>query len=307
MNFYDKVIMFLKKPLWIVLYLSNHGFRVFSDEKYLKIVYKLKLNKKLNLNNPTTYNEKLQWLKLHDRKKEYIDMVDKYAAKQFVSKKIGSEYVIPTLGIYDSFDDINFDELPNQFVIKCTHDSGGLFIVKDKNSFDCNKAKKIINKCFKKNYYNSGREWPYKNVKPRIIIEEYKEDSNTKELRDYKYFCFNGKVEMMFISSNRQGEGDTYFDFFDKDFNHLPFRQGHPNAPVVPEKPINHSKMIELAEKLSSGIPHVRIDFYEVDNKIFFGEMTFYHFSGFTPFESEEWDNKIGDMLDLSKVFKNEK
>ena len=307
MNFYDKVIMFLKKPLWIVPYLSNHGFRVFSDEKYLKIVYKLKLNKKLNLNNPTTYNEKLQWLKLHDRKKEYIDMVDKYAAKQFVSKKIGSEYVIPTLGIYDSFDDINFDELPNQFVIKCTHDSGGLFIVKDKNSFDCNKAKKIINKCFKKNYYNSGREWPYKNVKPRIIIEEYKEDSNTKELRDYKYFCFNGKVEMMFISSNRQGEGDTYFDFFDKDFNHLPFRQGHPNAPVVPEKPINHGKMIELAEKLSSGIPHVRIDFYEVDNKIFFGEMTFYHFSGFTPFESEEWDNKIGDMLDLSKVFKNEK
>lgn len=307
MNFYDKVKMFLKKPLWIVLYLSNHGFRVFSDEKYLKIVYKLKLNKKLNLNNPTTYNEKLQWLKLHDRKKEYIDMVDKYAAKQFVSKKIGSEYVIPTLGIYDSFDDINFDELPNQFVIKCTHDSGGLFIVKDKNSFDCNKAKKIINKCFKKNYYNSGREWPYKNVKPRIIVEEYKEDSNTKELRDYKYFCFNGKVEMMFIASNRQGEGDTYFDFFDKDFNHLPFRQGHPNAPVAPEKPINHSKMIELAEKLSSGIPHVRIDFYEVDNRIFFGEMTFYHFSGFTPFEPEEWDNKIGDMLDLSKGFKNEK
>ena len=175
MNFYDKVKMFLKKPLWIVLYLSNHGFRVFSDEKYLKIVYKLKLNKELNLNNPTTYNEKLQWLKLHDRKKEYIDMVDKYAAKQFVSKKIGSEYVIPTLGIYDSFDDINFDELPNQFVIKCTHDSGGLFIVKDKNSFDCNKAKKIINKCFKKNYYNSGREWPYKNVKPRIIVEKYME------------------------------------------------------------------------------------------------------------------------------------
>ena len=267
---------------------------------YLRLKYRLAMGKRLELKSPKTYNEKLQWLKLHDRKPVYTDMVDKYEAKRFVSERIGEEYVIPTYGVWDSFDDIDLDALPEQFVLKCTHDSGGLVIVKDKSALDVAAARAKIEKCLRRNFYYSGREWPYKNVKPRIIAEAYMEDTETAELRDYKFFCFDGTVRALFIASERQKEGEeTKFDFFDADYNHLPVKNGHPNADVPPRRPVNFEKMKELAEKLSAGVPHLRVDFYEVDGRIYFGELTFSHWSGMVPFEPAEWDRTFGDWITL--------
>lgn len=286
-------------------FFSNLGLYNWMDDKnYLKKEYYSILGKELNLDNPKTFNEKLQWLKLYDRKDIYTTMVDKAEVKKFVADTIGEQYVIPTLGVYDRFDDIDFDELPNQFVMKCTHDSGGLVICKDKASLDIKQARKRINRFLKRKYFYIHREWPYKNVKPRIIVEKYMEDSRDGELRDYKLFCFNGKFHMMFIATNRQGNGDTYFDFFDKDFKHLPFTNGHPNAPKLPHKPANFSKMVKMAEKLSKNIPHVRVDFYDVNGKVYFGEMTFFHWSGFVSFDPPEWDKKLGELINLDLVKK---
>ena len=270
------------------------------DKMFIKLKYFYHFKKFPNLKNPKTYSEKLQWLKLYDRNEKYPHLVDKYEVKQYIAETIGKEYVIPTIGIYDSFDNIDFATLPEKFVIKVTHDCGGVFICNNRDTFDTNKAKSFIEEHYNNNYYYEGREWPYKDLKPRIIVEQYMEDSETEELRDYKFFCFNGKVKALFIATDRQNPNeDTKFDFFDDNFNHLPFKQGHPNAKVPPQKPINFEKMKELASFLSAGIPHVRVDFYEVNGKIYFGEMTFYHFSGFIPFNPEKWDYELGKMMIL--------
>jgi len=229
-------------------------------------------------------------------------MVDKYEVKQLVAEKIGAEHVIPTLGVWDKFEDIDFDALPDQFVLKCTHDSGGLSICRGKNTFDVQAARKIINAALKRNFFYACREWPYKNVKPRILAEKYMEDAQTGELRDYKFFCFNGKVRLLFVATERQKEGEEVkFDFFDVEFNHLDIRQGHPNAQVPPQKPQKFDEMCQLAELLSQDIPHVRVDFYEVNGEVYFGELTFFHFGATVPFEPEEWDEKLGEMITLPK------
>lgn len=304
MNKLEKIMVCIK-----VLYDSNARFLIkkklglldnLNDEDYLKQSFKLYMGYDLKIDNPQTFNEKLQWLKLNDRKPEYTKMVDKYEVKQYVAEKIGKEYIIPTLGVWDRFEDIEFDELPNQFVLKCTHDSGGLVICRDKRTLDFVSAKKKLNTSLKRNYFYSGREWPYKNVKPRIIAEEYMEDSETKELRDYKFFCFDGVVKSVFIATERQFENkEVKFDFFDENFNHLPFTNGHPNAKLLPDKPLNFELMKVLASKLSVDIPHIRVDFYEVDGKVYFGELTFFHWSGFTPFVPEEWDYEFGSWINL--------
>lgn len=271
-----------------------------SDEAYLKFAFRARLGKKLDLEDPKTYNEKLQWLKLYDRKPEYTQMVDKYGVKEYVANAIGEEYIIPTLGVWDSFDEIDFDKLPDQFVLKCTHDSGGLVICRDKSKLDKAAAKNKIERSLKTNYYLHGREWPYKNVKPRIIAEQYMEDEKTKELCDYKFFTFDGEVKALFIASDRYAKGEeTKFDFFDENFNHLPFTNGHPNANVLPEKPERFEEMKELAAKLGKGIPQARIDFYEVNGKVYFGEITFFHWGGMKPFKPEEWDYKFGEWIKL--------
>ena len=301
---------YLKNGEAVYMILAKLGFKKNdSDENYLKHVYKAKFGKKLNLDSPVTYNEKLQWLKLYDRELIYSKMVDKYEVKEFVEKTVGREYVIKTLGIWDNFDDINFDDMPNQFVLKCTHDSGGIVICRDKSSFNIKAAKRVINKSLAVNYYYHSREWPYKEVKPRIIAEEFVEDSTTNELRDYKFFCFNGKVRAMFIATDRKYKNkETKFDFYDMDFKHLPFTNGHPNADLPPEKPSNFEKMVYLAERLSANIPHVRCDFYEVNGKVYFGELTFYHWGGFVPFVPEKWDYIFGSWLQLpeKKISKTE-
>ena len=298
----NKIYKLLTSYKEIIIYLNDKGLLKFvSDEKIVKYKYEVAIGKKLNLDNPLTYNEKLQWLKLYDHKPVYTIMVDKVNVKDYVANVIGKEYVIPTISVYDHFDDINFSKLPNRFVIKCSHDSGGLVICKNKKNFDIKSAKEKIEKCLKRDYFYVHREWPYKDVRHKILIEEYLEDKKDKELRDYKFFCFDGIVKLMFVASNRQGAGDTYFDFFDRQYNHLDIINGHPNAPKIPHKPKLYNKMIELAEKLSKDIPHVRVDFYEVNGKVYFGEMTFFHWSGFVPFEPDDWDKKIGDYIILPK------
>lgn len=270
------------------------------DEKYLKRLFRAKMGKELNLDNPVTYNEKLQWLKLFDRRSEYSMLVDKVLVKKFVEERIGQEHIIPTIGVWNRFDEIDFDKLPDQFVLKCNHDCGGLIIVKDKSKLDINKARKKINRCLKKNYYYYGREWPYKNVKPCIFAEQYMVDESGFELKDYKFFCFDGKPKLMFVASDRQTDGEeTKFDFYDMDFNHLPFTNGHPNSKRVIKKPASFEKMKEFAAILSKGIPHARIDFYDINGRIYFGEVTLSHWSGLVPFKPDEWDERIGSWIQL--------
>lgn len=299
MNLLDKIKKVFKNPLWIVVFLNNRGFHILNDEKYIKLLYRLNFNKNIDLNKPRTYNEKLQWLKLHDRKDIYTTMVDKYEVKKYVCNIIGKEYIVPTLGIYDKWKEINFDELPSQFVIKCTHYGGnkGVHIIKDKSNINLMNIKKDISKVLKKNLYYSGREWPYKNVRPRIIIEKYLVDSTINEMRDYKFFCFNGKVCLWFICSNRKD--NVKFTFFDRNGNFLDIKQcGALNDRNV-KKPKNLNKMIELAEKLSENMTQIRVDFYEINDKIYFSELTFFDTSGFGKFDPEYWDAKIGDMIKL--------
>ena len=272
--------------------------KVLPDSIYLRMVFLSKLKRKLDLSNPRSYNEKINWLKINDRKEHYQIMVDKYEAKKYVADKIGEQYVIPTLGVWDKFEDINFNELPNQFVLKCTHDSGGLVVCKDKSKLDLKKAKEKIEKSLANNYYLWTREWSYKGVKPRIIAEKYMEDQETGELRDYKFFCFNGEPKLMFVATER-GVKNTKFDFYDMQFNHMNIAQHYPNSVSAIKKPEHFEKMIELAKKLSEGFPHVRVDFYEANGRVYFGEMTFYHFGAIVPFETKEWDKKIGDWLVL--------
>ena len=281
--------------------LVKHRYHaVYNDAEYLEKIFEYEMGYKLDINNPKTFNEKLQWLKLYNRNPEYTRMVDKYEAKRFVEERIGSGYTIPTLGIWDSFDEIDFDKLPDQFVLKCTHDSGSIIIVKDKKTFNKEETKKYFDRNLEKNFFWVYREWPYKNVKPRIIAEPYMEDDVTRELRDYKFFTFGGKAMAMFVASERGSKSETKFDFFDMDYIHLPFTNGHPNAAILPEKPQKFGIMIQLAEYLSRGIPHVRVDFYEANGKVYFGEFTFFHWSGIVPFKPSSWDQKFGSWLELS-------
>ncbi len=301
MSLIKKVKRYIAHPTRLIIRLGKNSFlKKMSDEKYLKLIFKERMGYPLNLENPKTFNEKLQWLKVYNRRPEYTAMVDKYEAKLYVSEKIGEEYIIPTLGVWESFDEIDFDALPNEFVLKCTHDSGGLVICRDKTKLDKKKAREKIEKSLKRNYYWNSREWPYKDVKPRIIAEKYMEDSATQELRDYKFFCFNGEMKVMFIASERYNETtETRFDFFDREFQHLDFRNGHPNADVPPKKPEKFEEMCVLAEKLAGEIPLLRVDFYEVNGKVYFGELTFSHWGGMMPFEPKEWDEKLGGFIKL--------
>lgn len=276
----------------------KYAMQFIPDSLYIQIYYFAHFKKFCNLKKPNTYNEKLNWLKLHDHNPLYTTLVDKYEAKEYVAQIIGNEYIIPTLGVWDSFDDIDFDKLPNQFVLKCTHDSEGLVIVKDKNKLDKKAAKEKIEAALKQNFYYIGREWPYKNVKPRIIAEQYMEDHVDGELRDYKFFCFDGEPKAMYIASDRASD-HVKFDYYDLKFNHLDIKQKYPHAQEALRKPVTFEKMIDFSKILSKGFPHVRVDFYEVDGHLYFGELTFYHLSGFIPFEPDRWDKVFGDWLKL--------
>lgn len=281
-------------------YLLYSFSRVLSDKKFLQLKFRLFMGYPLDLEHPKTFNEKLQWLKLYDRKPEYARMVDKVDAKAYVANIIGEDHIIPTLGVYDNPEDIDFDSLPDQFVLKTTHDSGGVYICRDRDKLNRSEIIKKLRKRLKRNVFWYNREWPYKNIKPRIIAEQYMEDSKTHQLRDYKFFCFDGVMKALFIASERQEKGEeTKFDFFDADFRHLDIRNGHPNADEPPAKPETFEDMKKMAELLSENIPHLRVDFYEVNGKVYFGELTFSHWSGMVPFEPKKWDEIFGEWIKL--------
>lgn len=289
----------LKSPRQLLISLSIRGFfNWMADETYLKMLYWCYMGKKLNLRQPKTFNEKLQWLKIYYRKHEYSQMVDKYEAKKHVANIIGNQYIIPTLGVWDHFEDINFNELPHQFVLKCTHDSGGLVICRDKSQLDINAARKKINKSLKRNFYNIGREWPYKNVKPRIIAEKYMVDESGEELKDYKIMCFHGEPKCSFVCSNRN-ISKLCVNFFDLKWDNLPFKRHYPRNINEIKKPVSYEKMLELAKQLSKSLTFARIDFYEVYEKIYFGEITFFPGNGMEEFTPEEWDYKLGSWIEL--------
>ena len=273
------------------------SFLIKDDKTFVSLIYFCKLHKRLNLKNPKTYNEKLQWLKLYNRKPEYTQLVDKYEVKEYVAKIIGKEHIIPTIGVWEKAEDIDFKSLPQQFVLKTTHDSGGLYICKDKKQINVDEIKRKMTKALKRNFYRIHREYPYKDVKRRIIAEQFMIDDSGKGLRDYKFFCFDGEPKIMFVATDRPT--DTRFDFFDMDFNHLPITQGHPQATKTIAKPKGFEEMKEMATILSKDIPHVRVDFYDINGKVYFGEMTFFHYSGLVPFVPEKWDLIIGNWLQL--------
>lgn len=294
----------LKNPYKIFNFLAAKGlFNWLPDKPYLKLRFRASMGKKLNLKNPQTFNEKLQWLKLNDRKPEYTMMVDKYESKKYVANIIGEEYIIPTLGVWDKFDDIDFDKLPDKFVLKCTHDSGGLVICKDKSNFDKRAAKLKIEKSLKHDYFKWGREWPYKNVKPRIIAEQYMEDSALHELRDYKFFCFNGVADCVMVCVGRS-TGNTKFYFYNKEWKLCRYnvlgKSIIGNGDV--KRPNNISDMFAIVEQLSQKIPFSRIDLYNVNQKIYFGEITFFPDSGFDPNLMLEADFYFGSKLNLKEV-----
>ncbi len=272
------------------------------DKMFLQLHYFLTNGKFVNFKNPKTYTEKLQWLKVNDRHPEYSELVDKFGVREHIKKVLGEEYLFPILGHWESFDDIDFSKLPNQFVLKCNHDSGSTKVIKNKEELTQEKLLELrehFTNRLGKNYFYAGREYPYKSLKPCIIAEEFMLDEKEpeKSIEDYKFFCFNGVPKIMFVATERNI--DVKFDFFDMDFNHLDIVNIHPQSGKEIEKPALFEEMKEIAAKLSKGIPHVRIDLYEINGKIYFGEYTFFHGGGFCMWEPPEWERRLGDWIEL--------
>lgn len=301
----DTIKLIIKQPSSLISMLGEHGLlNWMPDKTYLSIWSSSCLGYKVDFEQPRTFNEKLQWLKLHDRKALYTQLVDKYEVRKYVAEKIGDEHLIPLLGgPWDSVDEIDFDSLPSQFVLKTTHDCGGIVICTDRSCFDIEKAKAKLSKHLKRTYYCGNREWPYKNVKPRIIAEQYMSDGFGRGLRDYKWYCFNGEPKYMLIVADRfTGGAKKNVANFDMNFELLPFQNSGAVYNRELTKPATFDEMKEIAKQLSSGIPHVRVDLYEVDGKVFFGELTFYDSSGTARFDPPEWDEIIGSWLELPDV-----
>lgn len=273
------------------------------DKMYLQLFYFATTRKFINFKNPKGFCEKIQWLKVNDRRPEYSQLVDKLAVRDHISKILGEEYLFPLLGKWESFDDIDFDALPEQFVMKCNHDSGSTKVIKNKSSLtaeEINEMKEFYSARLKQDFYYAGREYPYKGIKPYIIAEQLMIDETApeKSIEDYKFFCFNGEPKVMFIATDRAT--DCKFDFFDMNFNHLDLVNIHPNADKPISKPEKFDEMKELAAKLSQGMRHVRIDLYELNGKIYFGEYTFFHGGGFQLCHPEKWERQLGDWIDIT-------
>lgn len=272
--------------------------RFIPDKPYLKMVYRIKSSKKLNLRHPKTFCDKLNYLKLYDRRPEYTTLVDKVACREYIKEVIGEAYCIPMLGAWDHYDDIDFDTLPDKFVLKCNHDSGSVKIISDKSAIDHNALRKFYEGRLKQNPYVLGREYPYRDVPPKIYAEEYMIPGGEKDISDYKFFCFDGKPEIMYVTTERSNV--CKIDYFDMDFHHIDMgNKNHFQSGKEISKPQQFEEMKVLAAKLSKGMRFVRIDLYEIDNRIYFSEFTFFHAGGFWPMYPEEWEYKLGDLIHL--------
>jgi hypothetical protein len=299
MRIVDIMVRYIKNPLKIIRAMGTKGIlNWLPDKPYLKLVYWGETGKKLNLDAPVTYNEKLQWLKLYDRKPEYIKYADKYAVRSYVSKTIGEKHLIPLLGVYNNVEEIDWDSLPNQFVLKCTHGSGCNIICTDKDKLKIEVSKIKLNKWIKRNWYWFGREWPYKNIKPRIICETFiSKTDNTPD--DYKVLCFNGKAKLIGVHIDRYG--NHKLDNYDRQWKKTTIAKDGPMSNFVYEKPKQFEKMIQLSELLASSMRHVRIDWFIVRDKLYFGEITLYEASGFDHFDNKEDDYLLGSWIDLKE------
>lgn len=335
-NFKDKLLKITREPRKYFSYMLECGlFNNMDDESYIKLLWLIRMGYPIDLNHPKTFNEKLQWLKLHDHNPLYTIMADKYEAKQFVADRVGQDYVVPCYGVWDHFDDIDFENLPDEFVLKTTHDYAGYIIVDDRDVFDRKSAKKFLEKHLSKNHYFNTREWVYKNIKPRIIAEKLLKNDDGSELLDYKTTCFNGvpyhtyvrslsKDKNLMLTYNdgtqpfpqslkfslsdlkleyriRKALNDLEFiTFYDNNFNIIPCSNDEGPSTVHPiPKPANFDKMLEIAAVLSKNIPHVRVDFYEVNGKLYVGELTFYTSAGFANFYPDKYNYIFGDMIKL--------
>ena len=309
-----KLTQFVSDPSVRTFYFhSKHLLDCLDDKTLTQLVFKAKLGYPINLTHPQSFNEKVSWQKLYDRDPRYTQMVDKYQAKEYAGHIIGEEHIIPTIGLWNSVDEIDFDSLPDKFVLKCTHDSGGTVVCRDKNTLDINSAKKKLNYYLHRNYYKLWREWPYKDVPHKIIaeilIEDDSSDSESNELTDYKFYCFNGKAEFMYISKGLTNHATAVMSFYDFNGNELPFKRSdyrsYQNAPM----PANLQEMITIANHLAEDINSlfVRVDLYSVNGCIYFSEITFSPCAGMTPFEPAEYDFELGEMINMSgSKFKQE-
>ena len=281
---------------------SRGKYNDMPDREYLLRRFKAVFGKELDLDNPVTLNEKLQWLKLYDRRPEYTTYVDKYAVRDFIKQTIGEEYLIPMLGVWNRAEDIDFDCLPEQFVLKCNHNSGlGMCICKDKSKLDIQQAREALKKGLQQNYFLYSREYPYRDVKRKIIAEEFMHDDEKGELMDYKLQCFNGKFDSVFLCEGRFTKRGVRYHYFDKNWNYLPYCP-YPDVDQMELKrlrPKHFEEMIEIAEKLAYGIPEVRIDLYEINGKVYFGEMTFFSQSGWDTDITYEADKIMGEKIAL--------
>ena len=245
---------------------------VLPDGVYLKIVYRLRVRRKLNLDSPRTFTEKIQKMKIEDHNPLYVKIADKYEVRSYVEERIGKEYLTKIYGIYNSPDELDLEKIPNKCVLKTTHDSGGCIIINDKSKIDLTSVKKRMCKYMKRNFYWKGREWCYRDIQPRILCEELLEDKEKKDLYDYKFLCFHGRPKLLFVASNRFEK--PRYDFFDMEFRHLDINLDECNTALKIEKPVNYDKMVELVQKLSQGFEQVRVDFYNISGRIVFGELT---------------------------------
>ena len=274
------------------------------DEEFLMRKYKAVMGRPLSLDKPRTFSEKLQWLKLHNRKPEYTVMVDKYLVREHIAKTVGEEYLIPLLGVWSDPDEIDFDALPDRFVLKCNHNSGlGMYICRDKSKMDTERVREELRRGLRQDYYLTGREWPYRDVPRRITAEAFLEDDECDELRDYKFFCFDGEPMFCQVISDRST--DERMDFFDMAWERAPFSRTvaegvpYPTADRPIPVPKTFETMKEAAATLSRGVPFLRVDFYEVNGRMYFGELTFFPASGFCPFTPDEWNDRLGDKIPL--------
>jgi hypothetical protein len=285
--------------------LSHRGFLNFLPSKlFVRIAYKVYVKRKLNLKNPVLFNEKLQWLKIHNRDPLYNRLVDKYEVREYIKETIGENHLVPLIGVYQSIEDIPWEELPNRFVLKCTHGSSFNIICRDKSKLDITEAKKKLKNWLKRNWYWIGREWPYRDVKPRIICEKYITDSDSKDyLTDYKFYCFGGIVDSVLVCLDRTS-GHTKFYFFDHNWQLKRYNVMGKAAPegFTIEKPQKMDEMFEIAKKLSNKIPFVRIDLYCSNDNIYFGEFTLYPSAGFDPNRLLETEKFFGSKVDLTLV-----
>ena len=291
------IIDYITKPWFAVVAFDKHIAHIVPDKLYIECQYRCINNKKLNLKNPKTFCDKQNWLKLYDKHSEWTDYVDKIKVKDIIRDKLGEDYCFPTLGIYDNYEDIDFNKLPDKFVIKCNHDSGSVKIITDKSKINHKEFSEFYKNKLKKNFFWKSREYPYKNVITKIFIEEYMTPDDQSDIEDYKFFCFNGKPEFLFVGTNRTS--DLRFDFYDMDFNHMDIQNLHPNSDKIIKKPNNFEELKSVATTLAKGIKFVRIDLFSIKGKVYFGEYTFFHGGGIWPLNPPEYEIKYGDMIHM--------